>query len=305
MTEIITAECIVCAHKKQHSVICDKPVDYEYGVLHNEHMPVQCLDCGLISLHPMPTINELKDYYPLDYCNYDDGNKSFLRRFLENLYADSLVKLVTKLIGKKGTILDVGCSNGELLGILQQRGRWICHGVEFKQEIAEAGRRKGRTIFTGTLEDLKLPAESYDLVILNHMIEHARDPEAFLKEVRRVLRKGGNVFIETPNTQSLDFMLFKEKWGCIHFPRHTFLFNPHNLKTLLTKAQFFPREINYSLHTCGWALGCQNSLVEKFKWKRRYGRIAIYPLFLCMFVPFTFLQVLGKNASVMRMIAEK
>jgi ubiquinone/menaquinone biosynthesis C-methylase UbiE len=51
----------------------------------------------------------------------------------------------------------------------------------------------------GTAEKIPVPAESFDLVTANMVMEHVQEPAKVLGEVRRVLRNGGRFVVHTPN----------------------------------------------------------------------------------------------------------
>jgi len=51
----------------------------------------------------------------------------------------------------------------------------------------------------GTIFDLPIKNESFDAVILAEVIEHLYDAQKVLREVNRVLRCGGNLYLTTPN----------------------------------------------------------------------------------------------------------
>ena len=59
------------------------------------------------------------------------------------------------------------------------------------------------TMHHGALEDLHLPRASFDAIVLNHVLEHVRDPRSTLEEVGRLLREDGLVRIEVPNLAGL------------------------------------------------------------------------------------------------------
>lgn len=46
---------------------------------------------------------------------------------------------------------------------------------------------------------LPFPADTFDIVLSDWVLEHVKAPAQFLKEVWRVLRKGGSFFFRTPN----------------------------------------------------------------------------------------------------------
>ena len=58
-----------------------------------------------------------------------------------------------------------------------------------------------------------------------HVIEHVADPPRVAERVARWLAPGGVFAVETPNLESLDARLFRERyWGGYHFPRHWHLY---------------------------------------------------------------------------------
>jgi ubiquinone/menaquinone biosynthesis C-methylase UbiE len=54
-------------------------------------------------------------------------------------------------------------------------------------------------LIQGKVENAPIPDNEYDVVTLLHIIEHFPDPIQALREVQRILKPGGLLFIETPN----------------------------------------------------------------------------------------------------------
>lgn len=135
-----------------------------------------------------------------------------------------------------GTLLDVGCGDGEFLAMMRGRG-WKVRGVEPDPAAVEvAHERYGLDVSVGTLEDAALPAASFDGISLTQVIEHVPDPIALLTECRRVLRAGGRLIVETPNTESWGHQRFKASWRGLETPRHLFLFSLASLRACAQKA---------------------------------------------------------------------
>ena len=73
--------------------------------------------------------------------------------------------------------------------------------------------------------------ESVDFVTMNAVIEHIKDPSSILKEIKRVLKNEGLLFIRTPNWQ-LDFKNFYND------PTHVKPYSPDTIKNTLKLAGF-------------------------------------------------------------------
>ena len=104
----------------------------------------------------------------------------------------------TQNIGDKSAIriLDVGCGTGANLEMLAQFGE--AEGVDISDEALEFCCAKGLKTHKGLAEELPFENESFDLVTALDVIEHLDDDILGLKEIHRVLRKGGRALIFVP-----------------------------------------------------------------------------------------------------------
>lgn len=96
-------------------------------------------------------------------------------------------------------ILDVGCGGGLLLGLLAARGLPGLHGIDVHDDPGATGwAYRAGDITLG----LPYPDGSFACVVAGEIIEHVPDPDALLREIRRVLRPGGLLVLSTPNMVS-------------------------------------------------------------------------------------------------------
>jgi 2-polyprenyl-3-methyl-5-hydroxy-6-metoxy-1,4-benzoquinol methylase len=136
-----------------------------------------------------------------------------------------------------GQLLDVGCADGAFLELAARAG-FQAHGVEPDPTTsAEAQKRTGVRVFSGTLADARYPAASFDVVVLFHVLEHLDSPRRTLQEIHRLLRPDGLIVIETPNIASFWFHLLGRRWRQF-IPDHYYFFSPATLTRLLEENGF-------------------------------------------------------------------
>lgn len=112
------------------------------------------------------------------------------------------------LVGRGKRVLDVGCSSGYLARPLVANGCTVV-GVEFDPDAAEEARSVCADVLVGDVETMELPFEeaSFDVVLCGDLVEHLRDPEAFLARVRPLLRGDGRLVLTTPNVANWSMRL--------------------------------------------------------------------------------------------------
>ncbi len=121
---------------------------------------------------------------------------------------------------QRGTLLEVGCGVGLFLQTARERG-WTCTGVEMLDDLARHAREdRGLDVRAGELSTAAFPAESFDVVYMNEVIEHVVDPVELLTEVRRVLRPGGVALLRTGNARSWTARLRGADWRYFQFAGH-------------------------------------------------------------------------------------
>ena len=91
-------------------------------------------------------------------------------------------------------------------------------------------------IFTGTIGDVPETLR-YDVIVLNHVIEHVADPVSLLRECAKRLRPvAGRLAITTPNIHSLGHRRFKKFWRGLEGARHFTIFSTDGLRQCIERA---------------------------------------------------------------------
>jgi SAM-dependent methyltransferase len=141
-----------------------------------------------------------------------------------------------------GRLLDVGCATGEFLQVAAARGFEV-EGLEPNPGTSAQARDRGLNVRTATLGDAGYDPASFDVVTLWHVIEHTGSPTQVLGEVRRVLRPGGVVAIETPAVDTIWFSLLRSRWRQL-IPDHYYFFSRATIAELLRRTGFEPLEVS-------------------------------------------------------------
>lgn len=136
--------------------------------------------------------------------------------------------------GESRRLLDVGCGSGDFLLRMRARG-WTVLGVEPDPVAAAGARRSGLDVRDGMLTDAAFESDSFDAIVLSHVIEHVHDPIALLRECARVLRPGGTIVVMTPNLSSVGHRRFGEDWRGLEPPRHLHVFSVPSLRSCVER----------------------------------------------------------------------
>jgi SAM-dependent methyltransferase len=142
----------------------------------------------------------------------------------------------------RGRLLEVGCSTGEFL--LAASRQFEVAGVEADRAAATCARARGVDCRNGGLATADFPPAGFDVAVLYHVIEHFHDPRAELRELRRLLKPGGHLVVETPDVANPWFHLLGARWRQI-IPDHLFFFSPATIRRLLTEEGFEVTELRH------------------------------------------------------------
>jgi SAM-dependent methyltransferase len=148
---------------------------------------------------------------------------------------DDLKRFVTK-----GRFLEIGSSTGELLAAAGSSLAAV--GVEADERTSRAARAHGLDVFSGTLRDARFPDGHFDAAAMYHVIEHVPSPREELRELRRVIKPGGWLALETPNIATLWYRLLGARWRQF-IPDHIFFFTPSTITRLCESGGFEVREL--------------------------------------------------------------
>jgi ubiquinone/menaquinone biosynthesis C-methylase UbiE len=96
----------------------------------------------------------------------------------------------------KGDVLDLGCGIGEIADYVETKKRYF--GVDINPFCVNYLQEKGLSARLGSVYQIPLDANSMDVVILSHVLEHLDAPDKAMDEISRVLKPLGILIVIVP-----------------------------------------------------------------------------------------------------------
>lgn len=268
--------CPIC-ESADRNVLHKKVVDNVFFCAPGTWTLWGCLSCGVAYLDPRPSVQTIhlaySNYYThikssdqsayvhhgglrkivrsiiSHYANWRYSNKeqpSFSFGVLAAYIFPPLKKIVDhkyrhlcRLPLSGGKLLDVGCGNGSFLQLARTCG-WDAVGLDPDPKSVSNALGQGLTAYEGGIEYFSGKKELFDVITLNHVIEHVHDPIMVLKAAYTLLKPGGQLWLETPNIDSFGHGFFQTNWRGIETPRHLVIFNRHGISRAFAAAGFDP-----------------------------------------------------------------
>jgi len=268
MPDLEYTNCAIC--KEDHEEFLFTARENLFG-MGDPFRVVKCRKCGLVYINPRPKSANIGKYYPPElYYSYQEADsksikeriKAIIRRslpgydkksgflikvsgsFLRFLFSSQIDVFVPYV--ENGTILDVGCGNGDLIGWMKEYG-WRTFGVEIGKNACEHAGKKGINVYCGQLKEASYPSSFFDVIIMNHVIEHVFDPAEVLMECGRILKPKGLLIVDCPNFECYDSKLFGNNWASLAVPTHLYQYPKGTLEGLLAFSGFEVKESKYKL----------------------------------------------------------
>ncbi|MEZ5173268.1 MAG: class I SAM-dependent methyltransferase [Bacteroidia bacterium] len=177
----------------------------------------------------IPTPGELEAHY-MGY-----GRNDYLSPLTIKRYNEILDKL--EVYRKTNKLIDVGCGVGYFAEVAISRG-WDVYGTEFTDNAIAICESKGIKMQKGVLNPDDYEAGSFDIVTSFEVIEHINNPGTECTNFNKLLRKGGALYITTPNFNSLLRYYLKGNYNVIGWPEHLSYYTPATLNSLMKRHGF-------------------------------------------------------------------
>lgn len=173
-------------------------------------------------------------------------------------------------------VLDAGCGNGYLTGLLADRG-FLCHGVDPSNSGIDVARRAYPAASFACLDLTREPLDpcSFDAAACMEVIEHVYAPRQLLAGLLEALKPGGRLVLSTPyhgylkNLAVLAGGRFDRHFNPLWDHGHIKFFSKHTLGTALREAGF----IDISIRGLGRVPGLWKTMVATARRPENHSRV--------------------------------
>jgi SAM-dependent methyltransferase len=230
--------CPVCASVRHVLLYQQRFEDFAAGSITNAYDVVACRDCGMCFASGLPGESRFSEYYGQS-SKYDlsaeDAETSAL---VVQRHRDSAEFIADHLADRDAPVLDIGTATGDFLVALREIGFTSIHGVDPSPEAAARARKtNGLDVIAGDTQEAwdEWPS-GFAVVALVMVLEHLVDPGAALRDVARLLRPDGRLYLLVPDaTHFQDHVTAPFQEFSVE---HINYFTPRSLRNLLAAIGF-------------------------------------------------------------------
>lgn len=242
--------CPTCNSIQRKVIGLPKTNSVSERLLSEDYKVVQCSNCQLYYVSPPInfTKDQWTDLYNSDY--FSNQSNWLVRKRIKELSerfdtAENLIESKNQHI----KYLDVGAGEGKGLLKAYKRG-WEPTGIDIVDNRLQEAKISDIKFIKSDLLDCNLPENYFDFIYADSVIEHVLNPFEYLSKIKKLLTKGGIIYIGVPNEDSLFNSLRRivfiltgkkrqsEKIKPFDSPYHLIGFNSHSLNYCFEKLGF-------------------------------------------------------------------
>lgn len=190
---------------------------------------VMCVECSLVQSNPRMTKDEYAHFYSSDIYRLCYEGEGYLN-FCENKYTIEQGKRIfyevnkLKNINSDIDVLEIGAGGGwNLLPFLKNGAKVL--GIDYSPTLTQLGIKYGIPMKQCSVNDI---SGQFDIVIMNHTLEHLMNPVESLKIIARHLKDDGLIYIAVPSIRNFTMGQLQNA--------HTYYFDPYTLERYCTEA---------------------------------------------------------------------
>jgi 2-polyprenyl-3-methyl-5-hydroxy-6-metoxy-1,4-benzoquinol methylase len=198
----------------------------------------RCRACGLVFVNPQPTRDDINELY---LQKTPESQADFYLRTVSpaQIYEyDRILRDLRALAPAGDRLLDLGCAAGYFMQRANAAG-FTAHGIDLATWVETIAAKRGvRNVRAITLRGAGFEDAFFDVVHSSQVFEHLPRPHEELREITRILKPGGVLYLNVPNYQCLSIVFGRDDFELNTPPEHVTYFTPRTLSTLLATAGF-------------------------------------------------------------------
>ncbi len=147
--------------------------------------------------------------------------------------------MLARRYGRHGArLLEIGSGLGHLAGQLEDT--FQTYGMDVNRWAVSKSKEviQKTQLQVASAQELPFSNDSFNVVIIKHIVEHLPDPRQAIQEIGRVTEKGGTLILATPNLDSLLKPWKGDRWIGYQDPTHISLKHPAQWLQWIREAGF-------------------------------------------------------------------
>lgn len=207
---------------------------------------LKCQSCGLLYKDLVPSRETIIRAYTVFG---QDDNRTKWRDKSSSKQLMHRIQIVKRISKEQQHILDVGCGTGLFLRLAQQAG-FRTSGLDPSHAVYAKHRDfVNASYYLGFLEDVPIPASTFDLITAWDVFEHFYDVSTALRKIYRGLKPGGYLLLETGNVSSFPAKLrLANNWWYISLLEHFNFFDESSIRYILNDMGFRVKMVMRTYH---------------------------------------------------------
>ncbi|GAB2495227.1 class I SAM-dependent methyltransferase [Algoriphagus taiwanensis] len=245
------------------------------------HSICDCPNCGIRWTY-LPEYIRWEELYRDEVYAVVDNRASIFEKIIFS-EARKVLRQAKSIVPNAHRLLDFGSGKGQFLAVAKALG-WDGLGIETEAQRAQFAQEKyGVRVLTSLYTEGKIEAGNFDLITLNHVLEHLPDPISLLQElIQNNLAEKGILYLEVPRADSWQAKIAGKNWMHWDIPKHLTHWNYQSLETELGKIGMeviAKRSFSVHLGVLGMLqalmsrLGFKENLIYRLKRKKSFGLI--------------------------------
>lgn len=193
--------CPICDNSVNKSIGIPKSDKKTNSIIRKKYEVVQCSNCGFYYVAPPIDFSKQEWNFLYDDAYFPQLSFWYYRR-RESDRKKRINEIEKKCSNKIEKFLDIGCGTGEMLIESISKG-WETFAIDITDNRTGMATDKLIHFSLGDLFEAEYPDNYFDVIYMDSVLEHLLNPLDYLREINRVLKKGGVVYIGIPNEDSL------------------------------------------------------------------------------------------------------